>query len=376
MKITLVADVYGQTNNGTSLSAKRFVDMMRNRGHTVKVVSTFSGDSSDYYKVKRRKFGVLDYYITNKNGVLLGKPQKNVLKEAIIDADIVHFLLPFKMSKCGIKICLENNIPYTTAFHCPPEMISMKFPFCEKVLTNILYKYYNKSFYKYTNFVHCPSQMISNKLVENNYKTKNYIISNGVLEDFKCNRTKKPKRLQDKFCILSIGRLSFEKYHKTIIDAVKLSKYKDKIQLIFAGSGPFRDKLVKWSKDLTNPPIIKFMNKETLINTINYCDLFVHASKVEIEGMGCLEAMSCGLVPVLSNSKNAAISQFALSEKNLFEFNNPKDLASKIDYWIENPKEKEKMQKNYIEYMKKFTIDECMKKMEQMFNDAICYYKK
>lgn len=372
MVITLVADVYGGENNGTSLSAKRLVENMKKRGHEVRVVSTFSCDDANYYTVKKRNFGIFDHYITTKNGVVFGKAQKEIIKKAIMGADVVHFLLPFKMSKCGIKICEENNIPYTTAFHCPPEMISLQLrPLNQKLLTKILYRYYYLKFYRKTKYVHCPSEMIAHKLEKNGYKTKNYVISNGVISDFLLKKTIKPISLEGKFCILSIGRLSSEKYHKTIINAVKKSKYSDKIQLIFAGSGPKEKSLIRQAKGLKNPPIISFIEKNKLIETINYCDLFVHSSKIEIEGMGCLEAISCGLVPVLSNSTDAAVSQFALSRKNLFEFSNSTDLANKIDYWIKHPKEKQKMGERYIEYMKKYRIEKCMDEMEKMFMDAV-----
>ena len=65
-------------------------------------------------------------------------------------------------------------------------------------------------------------------------------------------------------------------------------------------------------------------------------DLYVHAADAEIEAIACIEAFSSGLVPVIANSPKSATPQFALDERSLFEAGNPKDLADKIDYWIEH----------------------------------------
>ncbi len=39
MKITIVADVLGQENNGTTITCKRLIENLKMRGHEVKVVS-------------------------------------------------------------------------------------------------------------------------------------------------------------------------------------------------------------------------------------------------------------------------------------------------------------------------------------------------
>lgn len=377
MKITIVADVFGQTNNGTSAAAFRLIENMKKRGHEVKIVSTYKSDDKNYYTVEPRNFGPFNNYVENVNGVKLGKPEKQTIWNAIKDADVVHFLLPFKMSKCGMKMCLEHNIPFTTAFHCQPENITSHF-FLQKAkfINNMIYKIFNKNFYHKALYVHCPSKFIADKLVENHYKTKNFVISNGVRDEFVPTKSEKPAELKDKFCIMLSGRYSAEKRQDVLLNAVKYSKYKDKIQVILAGNGPKKKKLEKIGSKLPNKPIFVFLNKDQLIETINYCDLYVHASDVEIEGIGCMEAISCGLVPVLSDSSNAALTQFALDERNLFKHGDPKDLAKKIDYWIEHPEEKAKQSKEYVKFMDDFKIDKCMDKMDEMFKYVLAESKK
>lgn len=88
-----------------------------------------------------------------------------------------------------------------------------------------------------------------------------------------------------------------------------------------------------------------------------------------------MEAFTCGLVPVISNSNRSATRFFALTDNNLFKRADPKDLAKKIDYWIEHPEEKAELGKEYMEYAKKFNIDSCIDAMVGMFNDAINEHK-
>lgn len=126
MKITIICDVFGQENNGTTITIKRLMDGLIEQGHQVKMVSPYENKESvnpEFLTVPRRNFWIFDKYVA-KNGVELGKPDKGILRKGIEGADVVHLALPFKMCKAAIKICKELNVPFTTAFHCQPENFS------------------------------------------------------------------------------------------------------------------------------------------------------------------------------------------------------------------------------------------------------------
>ncbi|MBR1925614.1 MAG: glycosyltransferase [Clostridia bacterium] len=374
MKITLVADVYGQGNNGTAITAKRLVEQLKLRGHEVKVISC---DKNSDYVLPKRNFYCFNNYLEKQNGVALADIDEEILRDGIKNSDVVHILLPFKVGKRAIKICQELEIPYTTAFHCQPENFSSHLHLGNcKPFNNWLYKYYLRTFYKNAHFIHCPSQFIADEITKFKYKASKYVISNGVAEHIKPMNVEKPEELKDKFVVLFVGRYSREKRHDLLIKAVEKSKYKDKIQLIFAGNGPLKTKLEKMSKKLPNKPIFKFFPKDELPKVLNYSDLYVHPSDVEIEAISCLEAITCGQVPIISNSSRTATKNFALDEKCLFEAGNSSDLAQKIDYFIEHEQEKKELSKKYIEYAKQFSIKNSIDKMEEMFCDAIEFYKE
>jgi glycosyltransferase involved in cell wall biosynthesis len=138
--------------------------------------------------------------------------------------------------------------------------------------------------------------------------------------------------------------------------------------LVFAGSGPQKENLEKLAKGLLPiQPMFNFFSRDDLVKTINYADLYVHPAEIEIEAIACLEAVSCGLVPVIANSPRCATKAFALDERNLFINKNSADLAKKIEYWLDNPEEKAKCSEAYLGYATNFDQDNCMDRME------ICY---
>ena len=149
------------------------------------------------------------------------------------------------------------------------------------------------------------------------------------------------------------------------------SKYKDKIQLIFAGQGLKENYYRKLAKKLPIEPIFKFYSRSEILNVINYCDMYVHTAVFELEGIACLEAITCGKLTIVSNSKSSATKEFAIDDKCIFKKNNYKDLVNKIDYFIENPDEVKIYEELYLKQASSYNQKECMNKMVEMFENVI-----
>lgn len=69
-------------------------------------------------------------------------------------------------------------------------------------------------------------------------------------------------------------------------------------------------------------------------------DLLVHCSIADIESISVIEAMACGLVPVIAVSNLSAASHFALLDQSRFPVRDATALAARIDWWIEHPRER------------------------------------
>ncbi len=373
MTVTVVCDVLGEENNGTTIAAMNLIRSLRKKGHEVRILCPDSEKKNieGYYVVPKLNLGPLNNYVA-KNGVSIAKCDCEVIYKALNGADVVHIMTPFLLGTKTLKIAKEMGIPVTAGFHCQAEnFTSHIFLRNSKIANNTTYKVFYDNFYKYTDAVHYPTEFIRSTFEIKGRKTNSYVISNGVNEAFVPMDSAKPEEYNDKFIILFIGRYSKEKSHKILIDAVGKSKFAEKIQLVFAGDGPLKDKLKKQSEKLPNEPLFKFFSRTELLKMINCADLYVHPAEIEIEAISCLEAISCGIVPVISNSPRSATRFFALDEKNLFRCNDSTDLAEKIDWWLTHPEEKEKRSKEYLGFTKQFDQDVCMDRMEKMLCDAI-----
>ena len=371
MKILIVIDQYDGANNGTTISARRFVENLRKRGHEVRIVSTGEKDKNKYI-VKKLILPPVANKIVASQGMKFARANKHILEEAILWADVVHFYMPFWLSVQGLKIVKKLNKPATTAFHVQPENITYTIGLGNnKKVNDTIYYFFRDHFFNKFRHIHCPSNYIASELKRHGYTAKLHVISNGIEEDFKYNKIPKPEEFKDKIVITMVGRLSREKRQDLIIDAALKSKYSDKIQLIFAGTGPKKSSYERMSERLKNKPIFKFYKKEDLKNILSFSDLYVHSADAEIEAISCIEAFAMGLVPIIANSSRSATTQFALDEKSKFIAGDSQDLAKKIDYWLDNKEEKEKMEKEYAKSAEKYRIGKSIEKIEEMFIEEI-----
>ena len=382
MNITIICDVLGEANNGTSLAAYNLINTLSKKGHNVKVVCPDPDKMGQqgYYVLRQISLGPFNGYL-KKNGVSLAKGDKTVIYQACKDADIVHGLLPFSTAKKALKFCLKHNIPFTSGFHMQAEnFTSHVFMMASNLLNKATYCFLWSTYFKKVSAIHYPTEFIRDYVKEyNKTNVPGYIISNGVNFDyFYPKEVERPSYLKNKFVIIMSGRLSKEKNQKELLYAVKRSKYEDKIQIMLTGDGPRREALLKLGKKLklTNPIIQKLYKHEEL-NTALWCgDLYVHTSIVEIEAISCLEAIATGMVPVIADSKKSATRMFALDDRCKYQSKQIDDLTAHIDYWIEHPEEKKALQKKYKEFIKQFDFENCMDNMEKMLVEVKNIYKK
>lgn len=373
MMIAVVCDVLGCENNGTTIAAMNLIRSLRSKGHTVRVVcpDEEKKGQKDVYVAEKLNLGFLNGYV-KKNGVTIAKPNRQLLESALDGVDAVHIMTPFLLCGKAVKIAKKKGIPVTAGFHCQAEnFTSHLFLKNSRLANRLTYHVFYRTVYRHVDAVHYPTEFIRSVFEQHGRKTNAYVISNGVNSDFVPRAVSRSDADRDKYIILFTGRYSKEKSHKILIDAVALSSHADKIQLVFAGDGPLKDKLRKQSGKLKNPPVFRFFSRSEMIDTINDSDLYVHPAEIEIEAISCLEAISCGLVPVISDSPRSATKYFALDEKNLFRCNDSADLAAKIDYWLDHPDEKEARHQEYLGYTRQFDHDTCMDRMEQMILDTV-----
>ncbi|MCR5830322.1 MAG: glycosyltransferase [Lachnospiraceae bacterium] len=377
MVVTIVSDVLGEENNGTTVACMNLIRYLKSCGDTVKVVCPDKNREGQegFYIVKPLNLGFIINKIVKKNNVTIAKPDKKIIREAVSGSDVVHIMMPFPVGNCAAQTARELGIPVTAGFHCQAENFSshiLMFMNSDR-FNRMVYKHFYKKLYSHVNMIHYPTQFIRDLFEKTvGHKTNGIVISNGVNEAYKYAPTEKPDRLKDSFLILFTGRYSKEKSHTLLVKAVGCSKYKDKIRLIFAGSGPRRSQILRAVRKAGIPmPIMKFFTRKQLARVINYSDLYCHPAQIEIEAIACLEAISCGLVPVINNSPRCATKAFALDERSLFKCNDYRDLAEKIDFFIEHDDIRREYSKRYLASPYAESQKECMMRMRQMLCDVV-----
>ena len=118
--------------------------------------------------------------------------------------------------------------------------------------------------------------------------------------------------------LLCIGRLAKEKSQNTLLQAMRYSRYADRIRLNFAGNGPKAKYYKKMAEDLYKEGVLKipasfgFYTHDELREMARKSYLYIHCAWVEVEGLSCLEAIQQGVVPVIAQGELIGTPVFAL----------------------------------------------------------------
>ena len=375
MTIVFVEDNFLHETDGTAISAHRFRDELIKRGHTVRVLA-IGVEGPDMYGLKEHHVPLVSA-VAKKNNMHFAKFNKKKVTEALTGADIVHLFFPWQVHQRCFKLAKKMGIPVSAAFHCQPENVTYNIKLkLLRFINAFLFLLFRNWLYKKIENIHCPSRFAARELLDHNYTARLHIISNGISSDFVPPPAAIPRE-PGTIHILMTGRLAEEKRQDLIIKAVRHSRYKDRIQLHFVGRGPMYRYFRRLGERLPKAPIFEtnFIPQKQLLDLIYKTDIYIHASEVEMESIACLEAISCGKVPIISDSKTSAASQFALDERSLFKKGKYLDLRDKLDYWLSNDEERERMGMEYARLGEAYNISYSVLKLEKMFEETIKDFK-
>ena len=160
---------------------------------------------------------------------------------------------------------------------------------------------------------------------------------------------------------------------------MRYSRHAKEIELHFAGNGPKAEKIKKAAHELVEDgvlrfePVFGFYTSDELKSLAASSYLYIHCAIVEVEGLSCMEALQQGAVPVIAKSKLSSTGQFALDERSLFTVLDSKELAEKIDWWIEHQDERIRMGDEYRESIKGYDAAISTAKIIRMYEEAMAH---
>lgn len=367
LKIVIVIDCLDGFFGGGMISTIRILSLIR-ENHDITVVSSdpeseVNRSVPKYYPPLPRIKKLMDY-----KGFVFAKPDKKILYDVIKQADLVHVQLPFMIGQKAISIARELDKPAVSTCHILAEVFFYNLRISGPLAKKIINAYFLRFVYNKSDRVICPSEHTLSELKKHGLKVPAEIISNGITKKYRPDYSIKRSNI---FTILSTGRFDPEKRLDLLVEAVMNSKYAKEIRLVIAGKGLMEDRVRFLAQSLPGETIIKYYDEDNLIKLYKTANLYIHTSEVENESLSILEAIGCGLTPLISNSKTSAAKKFAHNESFLFRSGDSLDLAEKIDYWFEHPDELSQWHKETARMAEEYYICHTINKLEKLYYSCV-----
>ncbi len=382
MKILFVVNAMYLKGQGISQSAFVTSTYLRQAGIDVRVL-TMEMPGSDCpkpdYPMKKFHFPLFQRLIESQ-GFCYASSHKKQIREAVAWADVIHIMEPFVLERKALVEAKKQGKACVATYHLHPENILSSLGMGSwKFANNLLLKFFVKCFFNCCSDVQCPSDNVLLRLKQSGYKGTAHRISNGIeIEDNIVPAVPQT----DPYIVVCVGRFSLEKDQQTLIKAMPLCRHKDEIQFVFAGKGP-KQKEYEGITDryftsgiLKYKPQYKFCSKSELKELVRKSYLAVHCATIEVEGLSIMDAVCQGTIPVVAEGSLSAAPQFTLSAESRFPVSNPKELAERIDWWIEHPDERMNFAPRYIDEIKKYDIDKSIAQLIDMYSQACNKVKK
>ena len=286
-----------------------------------------------------------------------------------------HLEEPFVLQAIVARCARARGVPALATYHIHPENLtaSVYLDRCA-VLNRFILEVWKRFIFNRCGALQCPSGSVWHRLVPLGLAVPLFVLSNGVPLDGVIDEGGDERGGRPVVRLLSVGRFSREKDQATILRALRYSSHARSIELTLAGRGPTERRLRKLSDRLVRDGVIEhpvcfaFMGPAEMAQASRGADLYVHAARIEVEGLGALEALRHGVVPVLARGPLTATSQFALSEESVFEAGNPRSLARVIDAWIDRGDEARRVEAvRYRGVEAQYDIRICVRELERVY---------
>ena len=385
MRILIGIEAYYPLKAGSAYAAYRLATGLVNRGHEVFVVTP--GEGFKVQKTVEEKITVYrvgSFPILN-SGLRIAPFARYFIAPIVeeIKPDVIHVEDHFFVAWSLIDYARKHKIPLVGTNHYHPRNLIhyLKLsPKMEEGLEKLAWKHFN-TIYEQLDIITTPTETSRQIMLSNGFKKPIRVISNGIdMSYFKPFPKEELADVAEKYNlngdfkkILFVGRLEKEKSIDITLQAVQLVSKKIDVKFFVIGVGSERDELEKLVTELGISDRVTFLGgipDEDVRRIYSYCDLFVTASTVELQGLVVMEAMASGL-PIVS-SQGMALRELVEEGRNgyIFPNGNYKIAAEKILLVLRDSDKAKNMGKASLELIKKHDFDATLDKYEQSYKDA------
>ena len=195
------------------------------------------------------------------------------------------------------------------------------------------------------------------------------VIANGV----DIEKIKRIKQSAEKSDVIYAGHLVEGKNVDLLIKAI--ASMREKLKTLIVGDGPLRSELEELSKKLGTQDSIKFLGEvenEEVISLMKSSQVFASASTQEGFGLAVLEAMACGLTPVVVGDKmNASADLVSASGVGIASDGTVEGLGDAINYMLSNNEKKKTMSKNANIFANELSLENQTNKLALFYRSII-----
>lgn len=254
----------------------------------------------------------------------------------------IHAATPGPIGLAAMAIARILRVPFVGTYHTALPQYA-QYLTEDKAIADMMWRYIIW-FYDQMDTIFVPSRATAQELVEHGISTEKIrLMPRGVdsREFHPQKRNTSMLRVQfgipDGLKLLYVGRVSKEK-NLTLLENVfkRLTEFKQDIQLIIVGDGPYLDEM---RQNLKNFPayFTGYLSGERLRSLYASCDLFVFPSVTDTFGNVVLEAQASGL-PVIVTDQGGPCENIVDGKTGfIIKGNSEQEMLRSIDRATSNP---------------------------------------
>ena len=384
LKILFVINDLYTRGNGLAASARRTIMALRERGHDVRVLSAPPRHGDDCgvgvpdYPLPHLRIPLVAPLIASQ-GYAFARSDRRQVDRALDWADVVHLEEPFMLQAFVARRARARGVPALATYHIHPENLTAsvyldRCPFLNRAILEV----WKRFIFNRCDLIQCPSQSVYDRVLRLRVRPSLLLVSNGVPLDGAVGGDGRQVGESCLIRILAVGRFSREKDQATILRALRHSAHARSIQLTVAGRGPTERSLrasarrLLRSNVIAHPVRFAFLSADELVREVSSSDLYVHAARIEVEGLSALEVLRYGVVPIIARGPLTATSQFALSEDSVYEAGDARALARAIDSWVERGSAaRAREARRYVAVGARYDIRACIDRLEESYSRLV-----
>lgn len=391
MNIVFATDNYWPRISGMAVSIDSFKQGLERIGHEVHILAP---DYPDAKKIDEEmgnenvhRFRSVEVFFSKEDRLVTPLSMRKVFKLLdTIKPDVIHIQTEVTLGAIVMLYAKKRGIPLVMTSHTYFEQyLDHYFPMVPLTISRRALRSSSKKFYSQANYIVTPTTGMRQVLRSYGIQKPIQEIPTGIKDCAStCSGCEEDKlnsklfqefpQLKGKQVLLYLGRIAREKNITFLLDMMKtLEKDHDKAILLIVGSGPFKNELqeIVKARGLSGQVVFTgFVDEDVKHEAYRYSDIFVFPSKTETQGLVTIEAMNHG-TPVVAIGEMGTKDVMQGDNGGFMVEDDIEVFTQKVRFLLVDPELLVEKSMDAIEYSKKWTIDNSVKRMTNIYMNSI-----